>query len=203
MKEITVICVAYRRYQNIPVLIHAFLAQTLQNFRLIVIHDGYDAEMDNLLKPYQAAHPDVFSYRFSETRFGDYGHSLRDMGIKMADTEYILLTNDDNYYCPKFLEYMFTPMRQWPAPPDIVMCDMIHSHNRPGGRPQAPYNFFETKPARFSVDMGCFIARTALAKQVGFRDKTHDGDATYFEDLLKAAGNAKIAKIPHVLFVHN
>ena len=46
MKEITVICVAYKRYKNIPVLIHSFFAQTLQNFRLIVIHDGYDADME-------------------------------------------------------------------------------------------------------------------------------------------------------------
>ena len=103
MKEITVICVSYKRYKNIPVLIHSFLAQTLQNFKLLVLHDGYDAEMEIILQDFRNNYPDIFDYRFSDIRFNDYGHSLRDIGIGMLDTEYVLITNDDNYYCPKFL----------------------------------------------------------------------------------------------------
>jgi glycosyltransferase involved in cell wall biosynthesis len=203
MKKITIVCVSYKRYKNIPILIHSFLAQTLQNFKLLVIHDGPDAEMDTLLRPYKEKHPDIFDYRFTDTRFNDYGHSLRDIGIKLADTEYILLTNDDNYYCPKFLEYMFLPIQNESPPPDIVFCDMIHSHNNPGDRQQLPYNFFETQPAKNSIDIGCFIVRTDLAEAVGFRDKGFAGDATYFEDVAQAAGEPKIIKIPMVLFVHN
>ncbi len=135
MKEITVICVSYKRYKNIPVLIHSFLAQSLQNFKLLILHDGYDAEMECILQDFKNKSPDIIDYRFSDVRFNDYGHSLRDMGIEMVDTEYVLITNDDNYYCPKFLEYMFMPIHADPAPPDIVLCDMIHSHNNPGGRP--------------------------------------------------------------------
>lgn len=203
MKDITIVSVAYKRPKNIPVLIHSLLAQTLQNFRLVIIHDGYDAEMETLLSGYRDQNPDVIEFMMSEKRYGDYGHSLRDIGIKLTDTEYILLTNDDNYYCPRFLEYMFNAVRALSTPPDVVMCDMIHSHNNPGGRQQLPYQFFETRPARHSIDIGCFIARTELAKKVGFRDKTHDGDATYFEDLIRAAQTPKIVKVPHVLFVHN
>jgi Glycosyl transferase family 2 len=202
-KELTVICVSYKRYKNIPVLIHSFLAQSLQNFKLLVLHDGYDAEMEGILQEFKNKHPDIIDFKFSEARFNDYGHSLRDMGIGMLDTEYVLITNDDNYYCPKFLEYMFSPIRAESHPPDIVLCDMIHSHNNPGGRLQAPYNFFKTFPRRLSIDMGCFIAKSEWAKKVGFRDKSHDGDATYFEDLVRAAGKPKIIKIDHVLFVHN
>jgi hypothetical protein len=49
------------------------------------------------------------------------------------------------------------------------------------------------------------IVRAALAQKAGFRDKTHDGDATYFEDLVKAKFPSTIAmvRIPRVLFVHN
>lgn len=203
--ELTVVCVSYKRYRNIPVLINCFLAQTLQNFKLIILHDGYDGEMDGVLAPYKAAHPGVVDYRFTDQRYNDYGHSLRDMGILEADTDYLLLTNDDNYYCPVFLEYMFAPVHGGTGKePDIVYCDMVHSHDNPGVRQQPPYHFFETRPERYFIDIGCFIARTELAKQVGFSDKTHDGDATYFEDLLRVAGpNPSIVKVPHVLFVHN
>jgi len=201
MKEITIVCVSYQRYKNIPVLIHCFLAQTLQNFKLLVLHDGYDATMDGILGRFKQEYPDIFDYKFSDVRYNDYGHSLREKGIGMLDTEYVLLTNDDNYYCPKFLEYMFGAIHAHKA--DIVMCDMIHSHNQPGGRPQLPYNLFVTMPKGGSMDIGCFIARSELAKKVGFRDKTHDGDATYFQDIVQATPGIRIAKIDHVLFVHN
>lgn len=213
-KELTIVCVAYRRYQNIPVLIHAFLAQTLQNFRLLIIHDGPDETMQALLAPYCAQHPGVIDCHFTAQRHNDYGHSLRQLGIGMADGEYLLITNDDNYYVPRFLEFMFMPMQAAgegagadaaaSGPPDIVFCDMIHSHNNPGVRRQLPYNPFATRPERNHIDMGCFIARTALARQVGFRDKGFAGDATYFEDLVAAAGpTPNIVKIPMTLFVHN
>ncbi len=200
-KRITVVCVSYRRYKNIPILIHSFLAQTLQNFRLHIIHDGYDKQMHNLLKKFKAQYPDIIDYEFTQKRYNDYGHTLRDIGIQKANTDYILITNDDNYYCPKFLEYMFDCVNVHNA--DIVMCDMIHSHDRPGGRNLPPYSFFETRPARLSVDIGCFIAKSDLAKKVGFRDKTHDGDASYFEDLVSLRPTPTIVKMPRVLFVHN
>lgn len=200
-KQLTIICVAYKRYKNIPILIHAFLAQTLQNFRLIILHDGYDQEMDHILSELKIRNPGVIDYYFSEERYNDYGHTLRDIGIRMAETEYLLITNDDNYYCPVFVENMISALHTHKA--DIALCDMIHSHNQPGGRPQPAYSFFDTAPQRFSVDIGCFIAKTEIAKKVGFRDKSHDGDATYFEDLLNTRPNAKIVKVNQVLFVHN
>jgi len=202
-KEITVICVSYRRYKEMPVLVHCLLAQTLQNFRLLVIHDGPDPKMEGILARFKDEYPDVFDFRMTPERYNDYGHSLREIGIGLLDTEYVLITNDDNYYCPRFLEFMFDPIHRQSPPPDIVMCDMVHSHNYAGGRFQPPYRFFETYPQSASVDIGCFIARSALARKAGFRDKGFDGDATYFEDLVRAAGQPRICKLDHVLFVHN
>lgn len=203
-KQLTIICVSYKRYEMIPILIHSFLAQTLQNFKLLIIHDGYDQRMDEILSVFKRDYPDRVDYQFSETRFNDYGHTLRDIGIKQADTEYVLITNDDNYYAPRFLEQMFHAIDARPdAHPDIVYCDMIHSHNNPGLRWQLPYNRFETAPKRNHIDIGCFIAKSELAKKVGFRDKGFAGDATYFEDLLKAAPKPRVVKIPMVLLVHN
>ncbi len=199
--DLTVVCVSYKRYDNIPILIHSFLTQTLQSYKLLIIHDGHDAKMEAILAHYKQEHPDKIDYRFTERRYNDYGHSLRDIGIKLADTEYILITNDDNYYCPRFVELMVPEMKATGA--DIALCNMIHSHDRPGMRPQASYMPFETRPARGSVDIGSFIARTAWADRVGFRDKSHDGDATYFEDLLRCAEQPKVLKVERTLFVHN
>ncbi|TDK67551.1 glycosyltransferase family 2 protein [Sapientia aquatica] len=201
MPEITIVCVAYKRYHLIPILIHCFLAQTLQNFKLLVLHDGYDEQMHTLLDEFKVKHPDKFDYYFSEQRFNDYGHTLRDIGIKMAESEYILITNDDNYYCPDFLEIMFKAIKQTNA--SIAMCDMVHGHTNPGNRPQLAHTFFETFPQINSVDIGCFITKTSYAKQVGFRDKGYAGDATYFEDILRVASDGVYVKVPQILFYHN
>ena len=62
----------------------------------------------------------------------------------------------------------------------------------------------QTYPRKLMIDIGCFIVRTALAKQVGFRDKTHNGDGTYVEDIVSRFGQTmRIGKLNKVLFVHN
>ena len=200
-KEITIVCVSYKRYELVPILIHCILAQTLQNFKLLMLHDGPDEKMEVIFSDYKNKNPEVFDYKFSLERYNDFGHTLRDIGIKMTDSEYILITNDDNYYCPDFLEIMFDAINKTDA--SIVMCDMVHGHNNPGGRGQLRHTFFETFPKINSVDMGCFITKTKFAKQVGFRDKTFAGDATYFEDLINVGGGAKFAKVHQILFYHN
>jgi hypothetical protein len=168
---------------------------------LLIIHDDFDEEMEAILSDFKKRHPDKIDYLFTDHRYNDYGHTLRNIGIQNLNTEYVLITNDDNYYCPIFLERMLDEVKRHDG--DIVMCDMIHSHNMPGGRQQAPYQFFETAPRRYSVDIGCFITKSELAKKVGFRDKTYTGDATYFEDLVGSKENVKIVKINQVMFVHN
>lgn len=199
--ELTIVCVAYKRYQNIPVLIHCLLAQTVQNFKLLILHDGYDQEMDELLSQYKSRHPQLLDYAFTQVRHNDYGHTLRELGIQMTQTPFLLLTNDDNYYCPVFVEKMFQALSAHQA--DLVLCDMIHSHNNPGGHAQPPYSLLKTAPQPGLIDIGCFIVKTELAKGVGFVDKGHDGDATFFMDLLRTNPAIRIAKVNQVLFVHN
>ena len=58
MKQLTIICVSYKRYRNLPVLVHSFLAQSLQNFKLLVIHDGYDPRMEEILSEFKAKYPE-------------------------------------------------------------------------------------------------------------------------------------------------
>ena len=87
---------------------------------------------------------------------------------------------------------------------DVVMFDMIHSHDRPGGRPIPAYSYFDTRFARLNIDIGAAIVRGPLARAAGFRDHTHDGDATYFEDVARARGGPlALCKVHRVLFVHN
>ena len=106
-KQVTIVIVAYQRYDNLPIIIHSFLCQTLQNFKLLVIHDGPDARMQALLQGFKSRYADVLDFLITPVRYNDFGHSLREIGIGLVDTPYLLLTNDDNYYAPPFLQFMF------------------------------------------------------------------------------------------------
>ena len=183
---IEVVCVAYKRYGPLKVLVQSFLNQTAPNWKLTVIHDGADAEFDRILAALAAEAPEKINWRATGQRYNDY----------------VLITNDDNYYIPRFIEILTEAIQKSGA--DAVYFDMIHSHNKPGGRPQPSYCLFETDYKRHSIDMGAAVVRTELAKAAGFRDKTHDGDATYFEDVAKAKGKGfKTYKVPRVMLVHN
>ncbi|HVT79576.1 MAG TPA: glycosyltransferase [Phycisphaerae bacterium] len=70
-------------------------AQTLQDFELLVYHDGplLDATVEFPV-------PVIATAR----RFNDFGHSLRDRGIREATGEYIVHFNPDNLLYPHALQ---------------------------------------------------------------------------------------------------
>jgi glycosyltransferase involved in cell wall biosynthesis len=194
--RLTFVVVTYQQESALDCLLKSLICQTLQNFNVLVIHDGPSPGTRAIV----SAYPKNFEYFETENRFNDFGHSLRQIGIDKTNTEFILLTNGDNYYAPRFTEFMFEAIDRQGL--DLVFCDIVHSHVNPGESTQPSYSFFRTRPFRLCIDIGCFIARSALAKKVGFRDRSFEGDATYFEGLLKT-GRVTVGKVDKVLMVHN
>lgn len=198
---IEIICVTYKQHGSLSVLVQSFLNQTNPDWRLHVIHDGYDESFLQQMQLY-SENDGRIKFSWTETRSNDWGHTLRDEGLKASNGDYILITNGDNYYVPKFIDFIHREIAD--HDPDVVLYDMIHSHDLPGGRNIPSYSLFETQFSRFNIDMGAAVVKGNLARTAGFRDRTHDADATYFEDVAAAKqGVLKIAKVNRVLFVHN
>lgn len=200
--RVSVVCVTYKQEAPLRVFVSSFLNQTAHNWDLLVYHDGPDATFDAQMEALAAISEGRIRYGSTETRFNDYGHTLRDRGLKEIDGDYVLITNGDNYYVPTFIETITSIVQR--SNPDVVMYDMVHSHNFPGGRRLPPYSYFQTGYSRNNIDMGAAVVRTELAKAVGFRDKTFAGDATYFEDIANLKGDDLVIwKQNQILFVHN
>ena len=224
-KDLTIICASYRRYREIHVLVNSLLCQTSDNWKLLVIHDGYDETMEGALRPYCQQHPRI-EFVFAEKRYNDYGHSLREIGLARAQTEFVMFTNDDNYYAPKFLEYMFEAIKHHNL--DLVLCNMIHSHRNPGRYRRDDYHLFDSYPRMRYIDIGNFIVRRSIAQEVKFSDKSFSADGVFIERIMSSynvvnlipgwrwklsllrqqrwAPNRKtirIGKVDRVLFVHN
>jgi hypothetical protein len=201
---LTIVVVAYRQPMPLLCLLASLASQSRQNFDVIVLHDGPHAPSREVVERFAAMHPAMpMRYIETEQRHNDYGHTLRDMGIKMAQGEFLLVTNGDNGYGPRTLEYAFAAIEQDRL--DLVMWDMVHSHANPGGTGAQANRPFTVFPLRLRSDVGAFIVRTARARQVGFRDRSHDGDATYLEDLLYRATPrpVRVGLVHRTLLMHN
>lgn len=198
--RIDIVCTAYRRPGALRLFVQSLLNQEAANWRLQVIHDGPDQAFDDLAASFREV--EAAQFWSSERRFNDHGHSLRAMGLERTSGDYVLITNDDNYYLPSLLRYVNGAIAAFD--PDIVLWDMIHGHHFPGGRFQLAHTFFETCLEVGGVDMGCAVVRGDLARRVGFNGREFAADARYFQELRLAMGpSLRVVKIPRVLFVHN
>ena len=190
--RLTIVVATYQQELALDCLLKSSVCQTLQNFKVLVIHDGPSQTTPSIVSACSRERPGRFDYLETPDRLNDFGHSLRAVGIDKSSTEFILLTNGDNYYAPRFVEFMFEAIDTHNL--DIAFCDMIHSYT---------YGLLRTRPFRNYINSGCFIAKTDAAKSVGFRDKSFSGDATYFEDLLNYLPTPAVGKVRKVLMVHN
>ena len=194
--KLHIICVAYERVIPLEILVRSFMVQTNPNWVLHVVYDGpTPPEILNIKVPFK----DDKRVRFyeSEERYGCYGHPNRRSMLQTIETEkgdFVLLTNDDNYYVPVFVEYMLGIVKKKTG---IVMCNTVHSH--------AGYDINFSELRENSIDIGAFIVREDIAKTTGFNHDHFSADGTYAEEChrncLKFGSIA--VKINKALFIHN
>lgn len=167
-------------------LVSSLQAQTITPHMIQVTHDG----------PYTGP-PLTLGVPFVSTKdhVGKFGHPHRQATIDTlmkAGCEWILLTNQDNWYAPVFLEWLLSDAQRQKMP--LVYCDMVHSHKL--------WKPFTTQPRRGQVDLGGFLFHRTLAERVRFDKHTFDGDGDFFERLRQTA-KGRVAKVAATLFVHN
>ena len=200
MKDLEIIVTAFQRPNLLRTLLSSLYAQTLSNMNIRVIHDGYDSECKKIVEAFLGLNTQIeLSYSYTQMRHNDYGHSLRQIGLERSSAEYTLITNDDNYYTPNFVQEMIGEARK--SESDVVYCDMVHSHIRYDQPNPIGYQAFITKPHINYIDMGSFIFRTDLGKKVGFKSRSFEADGVFFEELKN--NTERITKVKKILFVHN
>tara|TARA_B100001996_G_scaffold256712_1_gene199507 strand:+ start:1073 stop:1702 length:630 start_codon:yes stop_codon:yes gene_type:complete len=202
---IDIIAVAFEKLDELKVFVQSWLNQTEKNWKLTVIHDGPNNKFESIMDSYKKIDSERINFYCTQDRFNDYGHSLREIGLKNVQGEFTLITNADNYFIPKAIEFINQAYFKSECKADVIIYDMIHSHQNPGGRDLPSYSYFKVEYKKNSIDISSAVVKSDLAKKAGFRDKTYAGDATYFEDVHKVKHPDKLTfiKIHRVLFVHN
>ena len=197
-----IICVAYARPKELKILINSFLVQTNKNWILHVVYDGPPPQnISDVVAPYVNQESKDYDERVnfyqSPERYEHYGHPNRRTmleTIKTNQTDFILMTNDDNYYVPVFVDKMLEVCRKGVG---IVFCDTVHSH--------ADYDVHISQLKENCIDMDAFIVRADIAKATGFNHDHFSADGVYAEECHASCIRSKlqVIKIKKPLFIHN
>lgn len=205
-KLIHIIISTYKQPEELKLFNSCLKLQNQSNYIPYYVDDDFHLETRLLVNSFFDT--ELFQHYFNtEERTNDYGHSGRAMMLEnlksekaVKDYDYILFTNADNYYVPAFISEINKVISN--DNPEIVYWDMIHSHNRGDSSSQSTYGYFNTEFLPCKCDIGAFIVRVDIAKQVGFNHRDHDADAHFIEEINRLPNIRKV-KINKVLFVHN
>jgi Glycosyl transferase family 2 len=167
--------------------------QRYTNWQVIVVTDGPRPDVRGLLAAPSPLVP-LAQVKLIETqeRKGHWGHPILEAGMAVCDGSIIGLQNDDNYLTPGYIEYLVWALEDGA---DLALCDTVHSYHG--------YNVEVSESVVCKCDLGCFLARADLARSVQWPGNWAQADGVYVENIARAAGHSRVAKVNRPLFVHN
>lgn len=197
---VTFILPTYDRVEELRMALSSLQAQTNPNWKAIVVVDNKKEDL-NLSREGGGIvflMIEDFIYRderikthYMDKRYNDWGHTPREVGKQMSDSQYVVMGGDDSYYMPTFVEELDKMGKDLPG---MIYWDMVHSHY--------DYQYFKCFPAFNQIDIGAFATRTDLAKQIPLGTE-YAADGLFVENFKHIFPNERIEKINKVLFVHN
>lgn len=183
--------------------------QTCQDFEIIVLHDGPVSRPIPVRQEYSR----ISEVLVTENRFNDWGHSLRDLGIRKAQGEFIVNFNPDNLLYPNALEEIRKRLEE-PADPDIpkeflddgkiAIFYILMRGMQTDGR--IAYRDFR-HPERFTLLTGypvvtkyidCMqlvMSREAWLQHGGWHDKSETSDGVMYAKFVAQHGARYITKV--------
>jgi hypothetical protein len=183
------ICPAYNAH---PYIIESLQAQTHKNWKLYLVHDGPN---ETGLKEYveNINDPRIIYYE-TETRSSNWGHSIRSEWLQKVEGDYVVITNQDNYHVPVFIEYM---LRGFTHDSAATYCsDMVHSYKA--------WQIIPCSLRRGYLDCAGVMVKLDKAKACGWNDVTsHSADWFYFKDLITKYTPYSFKRVTGCLLIHN
>jgi len=197
--------VMHHRFE-LKCFIDCMRSQRSDNWKLHIVHDGkgdlFNATKKDLEENSYLDHPNIV-LSATEERNGKWGHASREYGLKnrISDANYILITNADNYYVPRFIEIATGYLSGNPV--DFLYWNAIHNRKRIRSRHDSEYECMNSSLQRGNLDMGCALIKSSIAENVGFPYRVYNGDWRFFEACLAKCNKEKVHKIDRYLFIHN
>jgi glycosyltransferase involved in cell wall biosynthesis len=126
-------------------------------------------------------------------RHNDWGHTPRQHGLDNATEEWVIMTGEDNYYVPEFVDIMLEESKNQ----HFVYCDMVHNWiNR-------DYIPILSKLQLGKIDIGSFMTKTNMAQKIKLKKDYEWADWFFIQDFQNKYKVAKYKKVNKILYVHN
>lgn len=189
MREVTVVIPNYNGAKYLLPCLQALYGHTRTGMDVIVVDNG---SKDNTIRDAKAAFPQV-KYILLDENYG-FCRAVNE-GIRAADTEYVILLNNDTEILDGFVEHLLRAIRRSPRifsvearmlrydDPDKLDSAGTY-YNAMGwafarGRDASAEKY--TRPARtFAACGGAAIYRKAVFEEIGYFDERH---FAYLEDI--------------------
>ena len=181
----------WERPNNLKVILSSLQVQTNPNWSAHVIIDGLTNDYRKVKDLYQ----DDERIRFShiEGPNNDWGHTARNYGLDNCKEEWVVMTGDDNYYVPTFVDNFLDTGHKLC---EFVFCNLVHEFKRDDYQP------VPSKIQYGYIDIGNFMTRMSVVKELRLNTKSYNADWEFIEEYMKRIEHTPI-KIDKILYVHN
>lgn len=187
MPHISLIIPVYNAGSYIEACLASIVAQTMDNIEILLIDDhGRDDSMERA-RQFVEAHPSGKTFRFLSTPCNMGPGSARNVGIEVAQGEYIGFVDSDDVVAPDFCEQLYQAAKQHDA--DLAYCQaqlVKGSETTLMSNPLLESGEFSGKKRCFFLIhymtmMWTFLYRRSLINEYGIRfPSTRSAEDSYF-----------------------
>lgn len=191
--KIEFIIPTYDRPHHLMTTISSIFSQTNPNWTIHVVADcPPEGSLDKIMEFYKDS--DKIRFTILKERYNDWGHTPRNIGLKDSKEEWVIMTGEDNYYVPTFVEEF---LKNVTPKTTFVYCDMVHNWVRNN------YIALKSEPRVGKIDIGNFMVRKSLVGDLDLDVKKIVADGLFAEEYLRKHPNGEVLHINKFLYVHN
>lgn len=193
MKKIEFIIPTYNRPDKLMIVLMSLKVQTVDRWKVHVVADA-------LYEGYQEV-KEYFKndnrFRFSELNgpHKDWGHTARNYGLQNLEEHWVVMSGDDNYYVPVFVE-TFLNEAKFRNDVNFIHCNLVHNWVNNDYLPLI------SVPQVNRIDIGNFMTKSEYAKQLTLDVTKANADGIFVEEYINKFKGG-VLHIPKFLYVHN
>jgi len=184
----------YNRTELLFTIVCSILSQTNPNWKIHIVGDNIPQKnLDRLNSFLNVINDDRIKFTNLPERYNDWGHTPRNYGMEQSTSEWVIMTGEDNYYCPEFVNEMLKVSDGQ----HFVYCNMVHNWMN------KEYIPIKSKLELGSIDIGCFMVKTNMGNKIKLKTEHEWADWYFVVDFTDKYKYAKIKKVDKIMYVHN
>ena len=184
----------YSRTEHLFTIVCSLLSQSNPNWKAHIVGDC--VPNDNLERIHSflnVINDDRIKFTNLPDRYNDWGHTPRNYGLEHSTEEWTIMTGEDNYYVPTFVDNMLKMSKD----KHFIFCQMVHNWVDDNYIP------INCKVEYGQIDIGCYMFKTNMGKKIKLDTTFAQSDYKFITDFSSKYPLAKFGKVEKILYVHN